>query len=248
MRNNVDKQKHRLVPSGKLGLVLMVTILVAISIATTIAYYNHQAERRSVNEPEQQGQLKKAILDKTPNDHVYGAKDAKIQFVLYSDIHCQYCRSAYPKIKRAVDSFPPGTLSLVYRHIPIIYTHTEPTRAEIASECAAKDLGDAGFYRFLDLMFQALPANIQTRDVSDDLIIEVAKSMQIDAAQIMACVESGYNSDKIMADYKSGGAMGVIVLPHAFLRSDLGVYPISYDQNQDTYIAAVQYILNNPKE
>lgn len=89
----------------------------------------------------------------TPSDHVYGSPEASVFLIEYSDFQCIYCARAYPTLKSLVDESG-GTVALIHRHFPLENIHPEARNAAVASECVAAQLGNEGFWRFADIMFE----------------------------------------------------------------------------------------------
>lgn len=232
-------QKHRRALLG--GLL---TILLIGSAVFGIRTYNENVREAVLAEVGERQTLAADILAVTENDHVYGAQDASMHLIMYSDADCQYCRSLYPKLKRVVDSYPVGTVSLAYRYLPLYYTRGIIDDTERAGMCVARDEGDEGFFAFHDALFAALPEGVETSEIEQEILIKSAAAAGITEDVLIECIGSGYGEDRIVDQHRSGGAFGIVGIPYTFLLSELGAYPLPRDLDEQVYRSSVNYVLS----
>lgn len=115
-------------------------------------------------------------------DHRYGAADAPVVLIEYSDFQCPYCQRIHPTLKRIVDESQ-GKVAWIYRHFPLESIHPQARPAALASECVAAQLGSDGFWKFANALFD------DQQNLNAERYQTLAVSLGADAAQFASCVE-----------------------------------------------------------
>lgn len=221
----------------KIGLLVLVCAVIALIAGVSL--YNERARDELMGEAAEREDLKRALLTIKDSDLVYGARNADVKFIMYSDADCRYCRSLYPKLKNIVDTSEEGSVALVYRHIPL-YSHRDTIDAtEIAGMCVAREQGDEGFFRFIDALFARLPAGVETDDVELSTLLASGSVAGVDDTVLQDCIESGYGADVLLSQHSSGGALMVVTIPHTFVVSDTEVYSMPLDLPEAAFRNAV---------
>jgi protein-disulfide isomerase len=160
---------------------------------------------------------KAALLAVQPGDHVLGDPKAPITLIEYASLTCPHCAhfdtEILPEVKKKwIDT---GKVKLVYRDFPL--DQIAAKAAQIA-ECAGKDR----YFGVIDLIF----ANQRTWAAAADPIADLAKPLRIAGlgeAEIKACLANEAMSNAVIADYKSGEALGVNSTPTLIINGQL--YP-----------------------
>jgi len=160
---------------------------------------------------------KGTLLSIQPTDHVLGDPNAPITLIEYASLTCPHCAhfsvAVLPELKKKwIDT---GKVKLVYRDFPL--DQIAAKAAQIA-ECAGKDR----YFGVIDLIF----AGQQTWATAADPIAELAKPLRIAGlgeAEIKACLANEAMSNAVIADYKSGEALGVNSTPTLIINGQL--YP-----------------------
>lgn len=220
----------------KLASLLVTLLLVAIGYALVHERYLTQTDYNA----ELSEQSKRDLLSITDQDHVYGSRDADVHIVLYSDAACQYCRWVYPTLIELVDSYSDGAVALVYRYLPIYQTRNTVSQSEIVGECVAEQLGDAGFFAYTKALFARLPKGQQLDSVPTTTTEAAIASVSGDPAGITSCVENFTALDRIRKNHSSGGALGVIRIPHTFIVNDETIWEINRAQPINVYRSAIE--------
>jgi protein-disulfide isomerase len=159
----------------------------------------------------------KALLGIQPSDHVMGDRNAPITMIEYASLTCPHCAhfdtQILPEVKKKwIDT---GKVKLVYRDFPL--DQIAAKAAQIA-ECAGKDR----YFGVIDLIF----AGQQTWATAADPIAELAKPLRIAGLgenEIKACLANEAMSNAVIADYKTGEALGVNSTPTLIINGQL--YP-----------------------
>lgn len=149
-------------------------------------------------------------------DYILGNPNAEITLVEYSDIECPYCSSFHESAKQLVETYP-DDVRWIYRHFPLDSLHPDARPAAEASECAAEQKGNDGFWTYLDALF----AN-QSK-LGDAYFKELAGDQGLDVAAFTDCYDNGKYADKVDADYEGGLEYGVRGTPGSYLNgTELG--------------------------
>ena len=136
------------------------------------------------------------------NDHIVGNPLADIIFVEHSDTECPYCKSFHSTMNKVMDEFAKdGKVAWVYRHMPIVELHAKSKNEADASECVASEVGEKGFWSFINKVYDATPSN-------DGLNPETLPVLAVEAgakkADFEKCLTDKTFSSKVEADYQDG--------------------------------------------
>lgn len=172
-----------------------IAILVAgVLIAAAILYTNGQTPTLGAAAAGQVATIDAAsIRPPMASEHIIGSPNAPIVLVEYSDFQCPYCSVVYPTLKKIVDESN-GQIAWVYREFPLTSIHPQALPAANAAECIAKQLGNDGFWKYADAVF-----NNQSK-LTPDYSASIAKSLGADMAAYNQCVSSSEFGKVIDAD------------------------------------------------
>jgi protein-disulfide isomerase len=169
-----------------------ISILIAgVIIAGAIIFTNHQNANVAANA--QGGTIASANVPlPSSSDHIVGSVNAPIALVEYSDFQCPYCQLIYPSLKQIQQSSN-GQISWVMREFPLYQIHPEAMPAANAAECIAEQLGNDGWWKFVDDDF-ANQANI-----GDAFFTAEAQKLGVDMTKYNNCVKNSTYLSKIEA-------------------------------------------------
>jgi protein-disulfide isomerase len=97
-----------------------------------------------------QGPVRLQNSQKYAVGHHFGAPDAAVKIVEFSDFQCSFCKRFVDSTWSIVRKRFPNDVALIYRHWPLT-THKHAYAAARASECAAQQEKFAAFH---DVLFQ----------------------------------------------------------------------------------------------
>lgn len=154
----------------------------------------------------------KEVVAVTTSDHILGDPNAPIKIVEYSDLECPFCKQFHTTMKTIIDEYGKnGQVAWVHRHFPLAQIHPNaPTLAE-ASECVAAQLGNTGFWNFVDAIFAAAPGNARF-DMTK--LTATAASVGADGAKFDACMKAGTFKAKVEKEFNDAVASGGQGTPH----------------------------------
>ncbi|HZF14463.1 MAG TPA: thioredoxin domain-containing protein [Steroidobacteraceae bacterium] len=139
-----------------------------------------------------------------------GRNDANLVLVEFFDYDCPFCarhvKQTMPQIKQ--DYVDTGKLKYVVRDYPIDSLHPDSFRKHEAALCA----GDQGKYWEMRASLFGKPVDAADKDFS-----QLAKSLNLNAAQLSQCVANEKHAPDIRTDVADGGRAGVTGSPTFFL-------------------------------
>src|SRR3989344_3052508 len=175
-------------------------IIAGLLIAGAIIYVN--AGEGEALGPQGGTQNALDIRPVSPNDHVYGSREAKVFLVEYSDFECPFCARIHPDLTRIVDESA-GSVAWVYRHFPLTSIHAEAMPAAVASECIAKLSGNEKFWEFANQIFLD-----QKKSLRKDAHEVFAMNSGLNLEAFRACVAGGEFDERVAADMNEAIAAG----------------------------------------
>ncbi len=141
-------------------------------------------------------------------DPIYGAKDAPVTVIMFSDYQCPYCRKWYVETFKPLMEAYPGKVRFVYKDFPLSSIHPEASPAALAARCA----GEQGkYWEFQDLLFTD-PAGL-----SSAAYTQYAGALSLDSAKFDECLSTKRYEKVIEADYQAAAAIGVQSTPMFFI-------------------------------
>ena len=149
-------------------------------------------------------------LDLTGIGYDRGSTTAPVVMIDFSDFSCPYCgkfsRETWPTIER--DYVKTG--KVFFKYVPFIAGNFPNSReATRAVECAA-DQG--GFWRTMDLVYEAQPAWRRERDPYP-LLSGIVGVAGLDTAKLRGCYASGRTDARTARASDAANALGVRVTP-----------------------------------
>jgi protein-disulfide isomerase len=119
-------------------------------------------------------------------DHIVGDINAPIVIVEYSDTECPFCKVFHNTMKEVVRSYD-GKVAWVYRHFPIEQLHDRAPYEAEATECAAELGGNAGFWNYINQVFDQTHSN-DSLDPAE--LPKIATKVGLDTTAFTNCLES----------------------------------------------------------
>lgn len=149
----------------------------------------------------------------TGEDHVRGAKNAKVTLIEYSDFECPFCKQFHTTLVQAMADFP-NDLQVAYRHYPLSF-HANAQKEAEASECIAELGGNDAFWEFHDKVFERTTSN--GTGFALTALGPLAAEIGVDQTKFQNCLDSGKYAQKVMDEENSGTNVGVTGTPGTFL-------------------------------
>lgn len=141
------------------------------------------------------------------DDPFFGAEDAPITIVEFSDFYCSFCgRFADQTLPRLREEYG-DRIRFVYRDMPIIGGQVS-VQAAIAANCAENQ---GKFWEFHDALF----ANNGARDRA--AFVSFASEMGMDTAAFETCLDDRAMADEVTLDLLDGQALGITGTPAFYI-------------------------------
>jgi len=159
----------------------------------------------------QQGTLRPEVSGR---DHTIGPATAAITLVEYGDFQCPHCRRAHGVLPRVMKRLG-DRMRFVFRHFPITESHPNALHAAEAAESVAAQVGETGFWKIHDLLYEHQP---EWEEAPNDApILELARQAGADADVVAADLDEDRYEEPVKADFMSGVRSGVNGTPTFFI-------------------------------
>jgi protein-disulfide isomerase len=142
--------------------------------------------------------IKPAGVSKAGEDPSIGAKDAKVEMVIYSDFQCPYCSRVVPTIKQIEEEYK-DSVRIVFRNFPLSF-HDMAQKAAEAGECANVQ---GKFWEMHDMIY----SNQNALRVAD--LKSYAQKLGLDQAEFDSCLDNSDMKAEVERDFQSGASAGV---------------------------------------
>ncbi|MBI1982117.1 MAG: thioredoxin domain-containing protein [Candidatus Levybacteria bacterium] len=142
-------------------------------------------------------------------DHVRGNRNARLLLIEYSDLECPFCKQFHKTAQQIVDSYK-GQVAWVYRHFPLDQIHSKADKEAEAAECAGELLGNDGFWKMADKIFEVTPSN---NGLDLNSLPDLAAEIGLDKNKFKTCLDSGKMAKHVEEDYQSGIKAGITGTP-----------------------------------
>ncbi|HRY63695.1 MAG TPA: thioredoxin domain-containing protein [Patescibacteria group bacterium] len=190
-----------------------------LGIAIFSSYHYYQLAHRMDNQNYESTEPTPVFFNISEEDHIWGAKDAKVTLVVFSDLACPYSREYFANLQELMNTRA-DQMRIVWRHLPVSLNNVASVSAAIAAECA----GEQG--KFFEYIAELYPHQDQ---YGPEFYAASASELGLNVDNFSACVSSGKYDTKIEADYNEGLAKNIAGTPASFLdgRYLPGALPLS---------------------
>lgn len=141
-------------------------------------------------------------------DHWLGPKNANIVMVEYSDHECPFCKQHHTTPVKIQEENK--EVAWVFRHFPLSF-HPKAQKAGEATECAADQNGNDGFWKLSNAIFEAMPT-LELTGLGD-----LAAKNGLNKALLQKCLDSDKFAQKVKDQLAEGSKAGVQATPTTVL-------------------------------
>jgi protein-disulfide isomerase len=136
------------------------------------------------------------------NEHILGNPNAEIKFFVYSDFSCSFCKDYHKTLKTIMMMYgSEGDVAVIFRHMPLVQLHPESPMYAVASECVTQEAGNAGFWKFADLLFKETDP-LKPLGAAD--LVVFAESVGVSRQAFVACMRANELMPNIERDFQEG--------------------------------------------
>jgi len=140
------------------------------------------------------------------DDPVWGAANAPVTLVEFSDLQCPFCSRVQPTIKSLQAKYGPNQLRVVFKHNPLPF-HVNAGPAAKVADAVLHQGGSPAFFAFLDLAFEEQPK------LDDAALTNWVARVGLDPAVVMRRADLPETSDKIERDMALAAKVGASGTP-----------------------------------
>ena len=167
--------------------------------------------------------------------------DAKAPVVIqeFSDFQCPYCSRVEPTLQELEKEFP-GSIRIVWRHMPLPFHQHAQLAAEASEEVLAQK-GTAAFWAYHDLLYgaQSEPDGLERVN-----LYNLADTLGLDMARFKAALDQHIHQAKVQEDIEAANKAGINGTP-AFVIND---YYLSGAQPSAAFRKLIKLALSDKKK
>jgi protein-disulfide isomerase len=142
------------------------------------------------------------------DDPVFGAAEAPITIIEFSDYECPYCRKWHLEVWPQLQAAYADQIRLVYRDFPLTNIHPNATPAAVAANCAQEqDM----YFPYSEKLFE-MKLNLGTTTY-----LAYAEELGLDMDAFNECLESNRYLAEVEADYQYAAELGIRSTPTFFV-------------------------------
>jgi len=142
------------------------------------------------------------------DDPVFGAAEAPITIIEFSDYECPYCRKWHVEVWPQLQAAYGDQIRLVYRDFPLTNIHPNATPAAVAANCAQEqDM----YFPYSEKLFE-MKLNLGTTTYQS-----YAEELGMDMDAFNECLESDRYLAEVEADYQYAAELGIRSTPTFFV-------------------------------
>ncbi|MDD4287850.1 MAG: thioredoxin domain-containing protein [Candidatus Peribacteraceae bacterium] len=133
------------------------------------------------------------LTDVETDEHIRGDRATKVTVVQYAALSSLYTQLVYPQMAQFFEKNK-DRVHWVFRHYPGSENEND-YRAAQATECITEQLGNDGFWAYMDLLMPNRGSPLPI-----DLLLSSATKIGADSARLRACVEGEELYDYVLQD------------------------------------------------
>lgn len=142
------------------------------------------------------------------------ANNPKVVLIEYSDLECPFCRRHHPTMNQVLAEYG-DDVAWVYRHFPLTSIHPQAEPAAVAAECVGQQLGDEGFFAFIDAIFER-----SATEMNDELYFDLAQRLGANVGIYNSCYRNQSTISEVRKDLVSGTDLDVRGTPTTFVNGE----------------------------
>ena len=162
----------------------------------------------------------------TDQDHVFGADNAPVTVIEYSDFQCPACAAYHPLVKQVLNEFGTSTIRFVTRNFPLP-GHQNADEAARAVEAAHIQ---GAYWKMHDVLFERQKF-WEDETSPDQKFLSYADMLGLNTSTFMADYNSDEVKNKVQNDIRVATGAGIDRTPTFFINGERIVnLPDSYEE------------------
>jgi len=165
----------------------------------------------------------------TQFDPAFGAPEAPVTLVLFSDFQCGFCKEEALVLRKNIPATFPNEVRVFYKDFPLDSIHAWARMAAIAGRCIFRQR-PSSFWEFHDWLYEH-QAEMTPENLRSKLMEFVrARSGQLDALQFQRCLETRETESDVNRTIAEGKALQVNSTPTLFVNGRKLVGQLAWSQ------------------
>jgi len=208
--------------SRKTSYVFPLIFVLITTVATTGAYQLNQAVARATPDFNEAAFTRFSatahrITVDTSRDPYFGASDAKLTIVEFSDFQCPYCRRVHIMLQAILPAYE-DRVKFVFKNLPLGIDCNPDLKARYGRDihpaaCGLARLGEAAvrqhrFWPLHDLIFKRQP-NFEGKHLSRDDLLDLAKTAGMDMKRLEDDLDNPETDQAVLADVHAAYQAGM---------------------------------------
>ena len=173
------------------------------------AYIERQREKQArvrKKDHEERQRLAKNVIRPKSDDHIFGARDAPLSLIEYSDFECPYCKQ-FHKVAQQLVAAMPGEVNWIYRHFPLGFHNPGAQKQAEASECVAELGGNEAFWQYIDTLYERTRSG--GRGFPESALAPLAAEIGLDRTAFSECLNSERMAGRVKVQHQGGLSAGI---------------------------------------
>jgi protein-disulfide isomerase len=158
------------------------------------------------------------------SDATYGASDAEVKVVIFSDFQCPYCKVFYASLRETMKKYEDKIL-FVFKELPLVEIHPQSENAALSSMCA---LEQEKFWEYADILYAKQSEWGETTGTNS--FKTYAKNLGLNGNDFASCLDGKKYQDKINADVDQAQNFGITGTPTIFINDKVETGALSADE------------------
>jgi protein-disulfide isomerase len=155
--------------------------------------------------------LKKLKTDDAP---AFGAPEAPIKLVIFSDFECAFCREEAKMLRENIPGAYPKEVQVLFKDFPLEPIHPWAKAAAIAGRCIAQQK-PAAFWDYHDWIYEH-QGEIKTESLKDQ-VLDFAKGKSLDTGLLGSCMAMKTTEAEVDRSMAEGRSLQINSTPTLFL-------------------------------
>jgi protein-disulfide isomerase len=143
-----------------------------------------------------------------------GPANAPVVIQMFSDFQCPFCKRVEPTLAE-LEKDMKGQIRIVWRHLPLPFHKHAQLAAEAAEEVRAQR-GDAAFWQYRDLLFEAQG---EPDALARAKLVDLARTLGVDPVRFETALDNRVHKARVDGDHTIANAVGITGTP-AFVIND----------------------------
>ncbi|HET9954334.1 MAG TPA: thioredoxin domain-containing protein [Polyangiaceae bacterium] len=141
------------------------------------------------------------------DDGVWGAPNAPVTIVVFTDLECPFCSEAHAILAALEQEVGPERLRVVVKHIPLAQHAGAVPAARVAQAIRTRH-GAAKFFEFLDFAFA------HQAQIAQGKALELAEQLGLSRAELEPVATSNAIGAEVLRDVALADRLSVAATPH----------------------------------